>query len=972
MDGAGLLRLVWPEKGPYVLATPAQFTNEAGKKVSFFRQHVFDDVESAYCTAVEASLDNVDVYFALGAVKEVPDAGNYNGIRTKANIRALRAFWLDLDVKPGHPDAYNTAKDAMQALAQFVVSTGLPRPYVVNSGMGRHVYWPLTEELPRDEWEPHALLLKALTESCGLLADPSRTADCASLLRVPDTVNAKPGRQVMPVAVKVEGVVSEPEDFIKRLKFAADARGVQPALVRAVVPARVAALNAEAMATRPPADPLRVIKGCPHMMWQAQHAAEATQGQWYAAIGLLRHCANGEKACHKFSQLDAARYDKDAVDKKIIQLKNGGYGPTTCAKFELEGSTQCAGCRWHGRITSPIVIGSAAPEAAAPVMVVEEKEVSLPDPPAPFKRVLADDQTHARVVMTVVKENKGGGETEHDEVVYDYDLYPCALLYDAASKGYVAKFMHYLPREGWQELTVALGDIYDTRKMSSTLGQIGVVVHSRDTVERLGTYVRAYIAELQKTHAAQTQHSQLGWSDDMSKFILPGIELSPDGDTVCPILPNVDEAAGQWAQPRGDLETWKLVANIYNKEDCRPHQLGVLAGFAAPLMKLSGYDGALLAMVGQYGSGKTSVGDVANTVFGHRKNGEVSVQDTGNSLYARLGIRRNLLVTFDESTSVNGERWSELAYAITHGHGKARLDRNAQLKARTNWSTLMLTTSNRSPLEALSMYRQDTTAEAARIFEIIVPPATLTKEEADEALRLLDDNFGLAGPVFIKAVMRFREAVKQRIAFWIKIVDKEARIASGERYWSAFVAVCMTALELCRKLNLLSYEMRPLFDYCCMCIYRMRGLVLDNNTTSTNVLAAYLNANLGSMLIVREVPNMQNGYTVVMAPRNEIHIRVDETKQLVYIDRLHFRQYCMQVGAQFSEAIEAMKAAGALFDDTHRIVLGKGTYLKGGQVRVMKVNLVHPLLVGAVDSLKQAQPQVATVTQLPTAKPAVN
>ena len=73
-------------------------------------------------------------------------------------------------------------------------------------------------------------------------------------------------------------------------------------------------------------------------------------------LGVIRHCINGEKACHKMSQLDASRYDANAVDTKIAQLKNGGYGPTTCAKFEAEGSTHCKECKWKGKVGSPITL----------------------------------------------------------------------------------------------------------------------------------------------------------------------------------------------------------------------------------------------------------------------------------------------------------------------------------------------------------------------------------------------------------------------------------------------------------------------------------------------------------------------------------------------------------------------------------------------------------------------------------------
>jgi hypothetical protein len=45
--------------------------------------------------------------------------------------------------------------------------------------------------IPRDTWQPHARQLKDLTKVCGFQADDSRTADIASVLRVPGTLNHK-------------------------------------------------------------------------------------------------------------------------------------------------------------------------------------------------------------------------------------------------------------------------------------------------------------------------------------------------------------------------------------------------------------------------------------------------------------------------------------------------------------------------------------------------------------------------------------------------------------------------------------------------------------------------------------------------------------------------------------------------------------------------------------------------------------
>ena len=85
--------------------------------------------------------------------------------RTKENVRALKAFWLDIDcgetkaqVNPdtGRPDGYVNQAAGLSALKEFCSVVGLPKPTLVNSGGGIHAYWPLEEEITRAEWEPVA------------------------------------------------------------------------------------------------------------------------------------------------------------------------------------------------------------------------------------------------------------------------------------------------------------------------------------------------------------------------------------------------------------------------------------------------------------------------------------------------------------------------------------------------------------------------------------------------------------------------------------------------------------------------------------------------------------------------------------------------------------------------------------------------------------------------------------------------
>lgn len=130
----------------------------------------------------------MDVYIAVAEYKTDEN-------RTADNAAGAWALWLDIDVgaeKAAAGKGYVTIEEAKVALNDFCTRAGIPAPtHLVASGSGLHAYWMLTAFLEREEWKTLAKKFKALTQALGLRADPARTADIASILRIPGTLNYK-------------------------------------------------------------------------------------------------------------------------------------------------------------------------------------------------------------------------------------------------------------------------------------------------------------------------------------------------------------------------------------------------------------------------------------------------------------------------------------------------------------------------------------------------------------------------------------------------------------------------------------------------------------------------------------------------------------------------------------------------------------------------------------------------------------
>ncbi len=127
-----------------------------------------------------------------------------NESRTADNAAGARAHWIDVDCgaeKAANGKGYATQAEALAALKAFCAKLNLPEPnWIINSGSGLHCYWVQDQFVEKAAWKATADQLKALFHREGFLADPSRTADIASILRVPGTLNRK-GQTPLPVTV---------------------------------------------------------------------------------------------------------------------------------------------------------------------------------------------------------------------------------------------------------------------------------------------------------------------------------------------------------------------------------------------------------------------------------------------------------------------------------------------------------------------------------------------------------------------------------------------------------------------------------------------------------------------------------------------------------------------------------------------------------------------------------------------------
>ncbi|NBS70218.1 hypothetical protein EBT31_15095, partial [bacterium] len=135
-----------------VLSTEGWYCIVGLKKTGVPEQVFVETLDEVDGVADDLLARDFDVYFACAKYET-------NKSRTTDNVKAVKAFWLDVDCGEGKP--YATQTEGLEALKAFCGAVGLPRPCMVNSGRGLHVYWPFTADITREQWKTAATRLKA-------------------------------------------------------------------------------------------------------------------------------------------------------------------------------------------------------------------------------------------------------------------------------------------------------------------------------------------------------------------------------------------------------------------------------------------------------------------------------------------------------------------------------------------------------------------------------------------------------------------------------------------------------------------------------------------------------------------------------------------------------------------------------------------------------------------------------------------
>jgi len=897
MRPSEFLRAVLPSEG-YVAIVGIK-----NKKV---QQVLVDDVAAAKGVIGAAIANEEDVYFGC-ATYQTPDN------RKKDNVQHVKAFWVDLDCGDG--TAYPTHQDGWDALYQLCVNTGLPTPFVVNSGGGLHVYWVLESPIAVAVWSAYATKLVELCAAAGLsIKDPGCSTDPARILRVPNTKNYKL-EEPRDVELLCEGAVT-PWDTLKgMIEKACGARGIngfehktKPVKAKKQVDATTAALSGNQISIFKKVAKLSLEgKGCAQVQFALENPADTSEPLWRAMLSIAEVCEDRNTAIHKISRGHPG-YDPADTERKASETN----GPHTCAAIESKcGSALCAKCPLKGKIVGPIALGKDIARAEPKVdklsfmnedgqveeSALDSSIIKIPDMPFPYFR-----GKHGGIYMPGVSPIEG--EEGEPVLVYEHDLNVVRRIKDP-EKGEVLIVLHNRPKDGVEEIVIPLADAQSIERMKDKLGYHGVAAH-KEQMNKIGTYMTRAVKNMQHESAAEPARSQMGWTEDRKGIVWGRTMFTAEGQQYCPPASKSTTVANMM-KTSGTFEAWEDIASRYAAPGFELYAACILAAFGSMLNAYTYEDPVWLHMVSsESGTGKTTLTNVINSIWGDPLAMKLTVKDTINALEKRRVVFNSMAICQDEITNLSPERLSDLAYAQSQGREKLRLNSGSQeISNNDRRNNTLITNGNKHISDVLGAHKTNAAGEYARLVEVVFAPLETRMSGEDHFGKILK-NYGHAGPMFAKWLVAHEKELDKRVAEARAQFEHDFESVSSERNWVALAATMFAAGKIIQEeLGLLkSYDLPRIYQAWLLRMGSVRKSTAENLVSHDNVLGDFISDNWANILM----PDPNVAATAAASPqtaslygarvereaRGKLIIRYEKDTDTLFIAQNALKDYCVK------------------------------------------------------------------------------
>jgi hypothetical protein len=850
-----------------------------------------------------------DIYMCLSRQSNVKTVGDkQKAAKSQQNALALKAVWLDVDVKE---KAFQTVGEALDAVKEFYTKYKLPLPSAyVASGGGLHVYWISDRVLTPAEWQPYAEGLKSLAiEFFGSKIDAGVIADSARVLRVPGTPNFK---YDPPKPVKLLGINDGGDyDFATALAILPN---IVPQINRpnnqslAGTPASAfSALPVESLGegignnSLPPLDPTEMVRQCGHFREALTTGGkDFSQGLWNLTTLASTFLEDGHALAHRMARGHSGyTYNETEAlwERKLAERQSIGLGWPSCSSIQGEGCKHCATCPILARNKSPLHLARILPKpqvAIQPVATyVAPSQVGTPRVLTPLTDADMPDPTYNVVngiIHKVVARNIRGQPPEIEQLpLFHCRLYepwvqawPDALNFiTSADKGSYAEVCLEKKKMTAMELERVL---LDAR-----------VLHVPENMKYVRSFIMSWLGKLQNAAAAHT-NVPFGWHMDGNTckgFSYGSVLYKPDGSRgpIGLIDPKLRAKYG----PTGDIEPWWEAYRTIRNQERIGLQVIMASAFGASLMFGAGQYCVLMSVFGDSGANKSSAARVAAAVWGSPKLTKENENATEKSVLQTLGQIKHLPYFWDEIKNDQAQKKAyNVLYMGTGGAEGSRLNSDVTQRDKGDWQTIVGIFSNPCFGNYILKENPNTTAGLMRVFEWEEKeppkngPGQISVSDADRIFDSLDRNFGQIGKQYAAFLGANRDLVYQTVAangrWFEKAVEDPKRNTNAERFWVAFASAIQTGAEFANAHVGTDFDIEGIRTFLVQKILAMRARSREENVQggsmehTEDMLTNFLKYEERATCVTKGAPPLKPGTPGIInidhSPQNGVAVQV--------------------------------------------------------------------------------------------------
>jgi Domain of unknown function (DUF927) len=689
------------------------------------------------------------------------------------------------------------------------------------------------------------------------------------------------------------------------------------------------------------------------------------------------------------------------------ESKLGGWktGPPLCVSFELEYPGGCEGCpffdgrkrglerfRFKAAIHAGRVIGTPArafepPRESDPSRggAREESQSESAGIPQSLAQAFAEadqaqrtyqnghkfngEATHKDLSSIILPEgfywhngrlavpfeDKDGHETplviSHNPI-YLEGIYRSEM---GTAFGRTYAFRQWLPHEGWVPISIPAGDVH-------SVAGLGAVTNGGANILDPGQFrrfVQASVDKMNIERAQELRYEQCGWKDGYKLFLTGSTMI--DAKRTYPVIVNDElntRAPLLGPLQGGNIQEWRRAVQELLPPYDHSGWFVLLVSLGAIFMSwLHPHEsgGVLNLRDISSGTGKTLRLQIASSAWGRWHGLRITNRDTDASQGYKRAVLCHLPVFHDElvDQAVN----KDPAYLVnmlgnrTEGTDKDRMQsggKGLQYQAGRH-QNIELTASNNSVWDHCRAYGRGSDAAIMRCLEITSRSAPhLTVDQVTELQRIMWDNSGWAGQMFVQWVINNLDFCRNMVSYWNNYLAQHTNLDQRHRFWLRTIVCGAVAGAVSEEMG----GLLPIPDYKKTIDWVLNDIdaLSGKRRVDEEVSGGDGDAAMGDFIAAnrRNCMNVHGPFmpgtppTAPITMPDKLVMRYEENNRRLMFARDTFRKFCASNGYSYVDCVRRLKESKFMLTDSRQMSLGAGTTLPSSRQRCIEMDMAHP------------------------------